>query len=234
MLYEEGTDEIPHRSTSSPRKETNIAHFSFQNSRISTKERTREAKCRERCKNGPWQKRTEEYTVPCYSIDMKSTLIEVGSSEKYDPTQRYVETATRSKQNAVASDIWTEAQEDRSDEQKAPDQSYRSKEMRDKSQERKEKRTERSNVTPSKEVRHGQNAETMCEDTSRPRETFNSENTGNTKHITADFTSNVDLNSELPSGSTTSHKPRTKMVTEKIIYRVQKSPARVSKSRSRD
>ncbi|XP_025153653.1 uncharacterized protein LOC112588335 [Harpegnathos saltator] len=236
MLREEGIDEAPRRFTSTPKKGSNVAYFSFRNSRASSREQTSEMKCAEQCTDPPWEERADECTVPCYSIDMKSTLIEVGSSERQaDPqTQRYAKTATRSKQNTVASDIWTETREGRSGEQRAPDRPYRSKETRDRSQERKEKRTDRSNVAPPREVWYGQNAETMYEDTSRPRETFSSENTGSTKHITVDFTSNVDLNEDFPSRSATSHKPRTKMVTEKIVYRVQKSPTRVTKTKSRD
>lgn len=64
---------------STPKKGSNVAHFSFQNSRASAREGTSETKRTEQERtDAPWEKRTEEYTVPCYSIDMKSTLIEVG------------------------------------------------------------------------------------------------------------------------------------------------------------
>ncbi|XP_032682755.1 uncharacterized protein LOC116849571 isoform X2 [Odontomachus brunneus] len=245
MLHEDGIEEASHRFAATPKRGTNVAHFSFRNSRLSSRERTNETKCTEQCTDAPWEERAEEYTVPCYSIDMKSTLIEVGS-ERHDATKRYAKSATKSKQNTVASEVRTGSQEDRSGEQRAQDRPYRSKETREKSQERKEKRSsDRSSVeitfemrfpaAPPREVWYGQNAETMYEDVSRPRETFSSENTGSTRHITVDFTSNVDLNAEFPSRNATSHhKPRTKMVTEKIVYRVQKSPTRVSKSKSRD
>lgn len=66
------------------------------------------------------------------------------SSDRHDPTQRYVKSAAKSKQDT--SEIWTEAQEEKSGEQRAQDRSYRSQEIaREKSQERQEKRTDRSN-----------------------------------------------------------------------------------------
>lgn len=68
------------------------------------------------------------------------------SMDKHEPTQRYAKRAVTSKQSTVTSECWTEAQEGRSDEEKTPDRSPRSKETRDKMQFRdKKERTDRSN-----------------------------------------------------------------------------------------
>lgn len=68
------------------------------------------------------------------------------SSDGHESPQRYVKRAVTSKQSTVASDFWMEAQEGRSDEDKIPDRSPRSKEIRDKMQFQDKKRgTDRSN-----------------------------------------------------------------------------------------
>jgi len=61
-------------------------------------------------------------------------------------TQRYVKRAVTSEQSIIASEFWTEEQENGSDQQKIPETSHRSKETRDIQYEDKEKRIgQRSN-----------------------------------------------------------------------------------------
>ncbi|CAL1688214.1 unnamed protein product [Lasius platythorax] len=232
ILLEEGTDQFPrHFVIAKSQKRSNIAGSSFGTS-------SRELKSEQYTE--PWKEHTEEYsdtyTVPYYNLDIKSTLIKVASMDKHEPTQRYAKRAVTSKQSTVTSECWTEAQEGRSDEEKTPDRSPRSKETRDKMQFRdKKERTDRSNIVPPREIWYGQNTQTMFEDRLKPRKTFSSENTGSKKlAVTADFESNVDLSTELSPRNVTNHKPRTKTIIEKGVNHIQKFSTKISKAKSRD
>ncbi|XP_026828648.1 uncharacterized protein LOC113562700 [Ooceraea biroi] len=224
MLLEEEADEVPRRfMTSTPKKRSDIAGFSF---RTSSKESTSEMNYTEQGAN-PSKEDTQARTASCYSIDMKSALIEVASIDRHNPTEQYAKRDTRSKQGTAPLEFLTEVREDRSNMQKPSKSSSRRKDTVQ--YENKEKRTDRSNVVSPREIWYGQ---TMPEDTLRPRETFSSENTGGIKHI--DFESNVDLSTELPSRNTAGHKPRAKPITERCVQHTQKLLSKISRTRSRD
>ncbi|KYM80989.1 hypothetical protein ALC53_08553 [Atta colombica] len=188
MLLEEGTDEVPRRFVTSTPKEKNITAPRFGTSPREWKNKVKQT---EQYTNHRMDKYADSYTVPHYSLDAKSALIEVTSTDSHEPIQRHNKRAAMSEQN-VASEFWTEAQEGESDEQKIPETSHRFKETHDKQYEDKEKRTS-NNVLP-RDIRYGQDTQNTFEDTMKPQETFSTNNSESKKHITNDFESNVDLN----------------------------------------
>ncbi|XP_025270701.1 uncharacterized protein LOC112639803 [Camponotus floridanus] len=233
MLLEEETDQIPrHFVTVRSQKRSDVTDSNF---RTSSRELGSEQY------TDSWKEHAEEYldtyTVPYYNLDITSTLIEVASTDGHESTQRYAKRAVTSKQSTVTSEFWTEGQEGRSDEDKIPDRLPRSKEIRDKIQiQDKKKGTDKSKIVPPREIWYGQNnTQTMFEDRLKPRQTHSSENTGSKRlAVTADFESNVDLNTKLSSRNIANHKPRTKTIIEKGINRIQKFPTKILKAKSRD
>ncbi|XP_018304263.1 uncharacterized protein [Mycetomoellerius zeteki] len=236
MLLEEGTDEVPRRFvTSTPKEKSKTTGPRFG---TSPREWTNKAKQTEQYTNHRMKHMDEyadSYTTPHYSLDTKSALIEVTSTDSRDPIQRHIKRAVMSEQNIVASEFWTEAQEDGSDKQKTPETSHRFKETCDNIQyEDKEKRIGRSNIVPPREIRY-EDTQMTFEDAVQPRRTFSSENTESKKHITSDFESNVDLNTKIPSRNVSSHKSRTKAIIEKSFrYIPTKLPRKISKIKSRN
>ncbi|XP_011692689.1 PREDICTED: uncharacterized protein LOC105452869 [Wasmannia auropunctata] len=211
ILLEEGTDEAPRRFvTSIPKKQNNIASSKFGTSR---RDLTSETKSR--------IEHMDEYadsdTIPHYSLDVKSALIEVTSSDinNHEPTQRYVKRAVTSEQSIVASEFWTDGIQEDESEQKIPETSHKSKEIRNSTQhEDKEKRIDRS-IVPPKEIRYGQTSR-MFKDTLKPQEAFSNENIESKKNITNDFESNVDLSTEIPSRNVSSHKSRINTIKDRV------------------
>ncbi|XP_018367111.1 PREDICTED: uncharacterized protein LOC108763744 [Trachymyrmex cornetzi] len=237
MLLEEGTDEAPHRFvTSTPKEKSKVTGPRFG---TSPREWTNKAKQTEQYTNRQMEHMDEyadSYTTPHYSLDTTSALIEVTSTDNYEPIQRYIKRAVMSEQNIVASEFWTEAQEDENDEQKTPETSHRFKETHDNIQyEDKEKRIGTSNIASPREMRYGQDTQITFENAMKPQETFSSENSENKKHITSDFESNVDLNTKIPSRNVSSHKPRAKAIIEKSIRCIPtKLPRKIPKTKSRN
>ncbi|XP_072751873.1 uncharacterized protein [Anoplolepis gracilipes] len=232
LLLEEGTDQLPRHFVpvrSQKRSDVASSHFGISSRGLESEQYT-----------DSWKKHGKAYsdinTTPYYNLDIKPTLMKIKSTDRLEPTQRYAKGADASKQSIVHSEFWTEAQEGRSDEEKTPDRSPRSKEACDKMEfQDKKKRTDKSNIVLPREIWYGQNTQTMFEDRLKPRETFSSENTGSKKlAVTADFESNVDLNKELSSTNVVNHKSKTKTIIEKDINHVQKFPTKISKAKSRD
>ncbi|XP_036140484.1 uncharacterized protein LOC105838478 isoform X1 [Monomorium pharaonis] len=251
MLLEEGTDETPrHFVTSMSKEESNVADSRFG---TSSKELTSEAKRVKQYTDRQPEHADEyenSYTIPYYSLDVQSALIEVTNTNSYEPTQRYIKRAVMSDQSIAPSEFWTEVQEDESAEHqrtktperlhsdeyqraKTPERSRRSKEIRDIQYEAKEK-IETSNIMPSREIRYDRNFQTTFEDPLKFQEASSREN-NESKKYTSDFESNVDLNTKIPARNMSSHKPRAKTIVEKSVRCIQtKLPTKISRNKSRD
>ncbi|XP_018354522.1 PREDICTED: uncharacterized protein LOC108755778 [Trachymyrmex septentrionalis] len=237
MLLEEGTDEVPRRFvTSTPKEKSKTTGPRFG---TSPREWTNKGKQTEQHTNHRMEHMDEyanSYTTPHYSLDTKSALIEVTTTNS-EPIQRYIKRAAINEQNIVASEFWTEAQEDGSYEQKIPETSHRFEEIHGNIQyEDKEKRIDTSNIMPPRDIPYGLDTQITFEDPIIPQETFSSANSEKKNHIMSDFESNVDLNTEIPSRNVSSHKPRVKAIIEKSVrYFPTKLPLRKnSKTKSRN
>ncbi|KAL0131381.1 hypothetical protein PUN28_002723 [Cardiocondyla obscurior] len=224
ILFEEDTDEGPSRFvTSMPRNRNDNNNNAARFETSSREELRSEAKKPEQYANQ--MEYMDSYTVPHYSLDMSSALIEVTSTERI---RRYNERVVTSGQSIVASDF---SEEDRSDERKIPKRSLKFKDTYDNNQYEDRDQIDRSNIMPSREMRHDR---TMFEDELKSQEAISNENTASRKHIANDCESNVDLTTEIPSRNVSSFKPRTKTFIEKGVRCIQKLPTKIAKSKSKN